>query len=87
MHPSLAILIGGLVALLCFVLGVLAGRKWEMLNAPPDGPVEVFHTERYPLAQEIPPIATEPYKCAICGEDVKHKQHDGRWRCLEHKGI
>jgi len=81
------VLVTALSALFVFVLGVMAGRKWEQVNCPPDGPTEVFHTHRYPLAQEIPAIARERYKCGICGEPVKHARADGHWRCKEHKVI
>lgn len=87
MATSSLVLIGCIATVLVFVLGVLAGRKWEEFNMPPDGPVEVVHVERYPKAQEIPPIAPGPHKCAICGERVEFKQHTGHWRCSEHKGI
>ncbi len=75
------LLIGGLVAVFSFVIGVLVGRKYELLSLPYD---DEGVSRRY-LA--VPTVTTEPHKCSICAADVAFRRHDGYWRCSEHKAL
>ncbi len=74
------LLIGGLVAVFSFVIGVLVGRKYELLSLPYD---DEGVSRRYVSE----PVTTEPHKCSICTADVAFRRHDGLWRCSEHKAL
>lgn len=82
------------VVLLCiavvaaFLGGLLLGMRWEQSSQWKAQQAElprVFETSTTSTSSGV--LFHERKKCRSCGADVRLPQHDGSWRCTEHKGV